>query len=166
MVNDKILNEDRDKAIEELSKFIVLTYNMLIKEGWDWFLSQDLRETESFTRLKHYGKTKRLPISGEGCNRTIYYNPNVNIMGRLWHDITHLSLDLGYTVKEERIVIMAQLRTMKTAGLSVLARKIFWADMYGQAKYYERYNKYVVNQDAFLGSCLTHCINTAILAVH
>ena len=159
----KILNSKRDKAIDELRNFIVSTSILLEKSGWSWFVETDRTLTEKFR--PELVELKRIPITLDGCMYTIY-SPTVNMLNRFWHDVTHLSLGLGYTLDEEHTVISAQLRSLQQAGLSRLAQEVFWADMWGQACYYDANGKFVEHQDAFVDTCLQRGINTACIAKH
>jgi len=159
----KVLNEDRNNAIGELTSFIIDTSVLLEQGGWSWFIETDRAITEKFRpELK---LAKRIPITPDGNEHTIY-SPTVNLLGRFWHDSVHLQLGLGYSLEDELIVIQAQVRSLNEAGLSMLAQEVFYADMYGQACYYNRHHKFVVHQDAFVDSCLQHGIKTACICKH
>jgi len=156
----KVLNEDRNNAVAELTKFIVSTSILLEKCGWSWFIETDRTITERFR--PELALARRIPITPDGNEHTIY-SPTVNMLGRFWHDSVHLQLGLGYNLEDELIVIQAQVRSLNEAGLSLLAQEIFYADMYGQACYYDRHHNFVVNQDAFVDACLQHGIRTATI---
>jgi len=155
----KVLNETRDLAIQELKTFILETSVLLEKQGWEWFLSADREVTEKFR--PELALLKRIPLTPDGNTHTIY-GPTINMLNRFWHDVTHLSLGLGYDRQDELVVIGAQLRQLQEAGLSQLALEIFWYDMWGQTEYYEFNREFVVHQDAFVDLCLQRGINRAI----
>ena len=159
----KIRNEVRDSAIDELSKFLVLTSIELEKAGWSWFVETDRAITEKFR--PELAELRRIPLSTDGCEHTIY-SPTVNMLGRFWHDVVHLTLGHGYDLAGEAIVIGAQCRQLQDAGLSPLAVQIFYADMWGQAMYYDAHGEFVEYQDAFVDSCLQRGITTACICKH
>jgi len=159
----KILNEHRDNAIAELTKFIINTSILLEQAGWSWFIETDRAITEKFR--PELALVRRIPLTTDGCEHTIY-SPTVNLLGRFWHDVIHLNLGLGYSLEEEYQVIRAQIRSLQDAGLSGLAQEIFWADMYGQACYYHANGEFVTYQDAFVNSCLQRGITTACICKH
>jgi len=160
----RVLHADKMVAVKELTAFMVSTAGILSKSGWTWYASGDRAITESFTALKKCGNS--LPISIYGSEGTVYGDRFINSLNRFWHDVTHLQLDLGYSLEEEYKVIRSQLTVMELHGLSPLAREIFWCDMWGQALYYDRYCSFVENQNAFVDSCLRHGITTATIAKH
>lgn len=159
----KVLNNDRDDAIKELRSFIIQTSVLLENAGWSWFIETDRAITEKFR--PELAQARRIPLTTDGCEHAIY-GPTTNMLLRFWHDTVHLSLGLGFTLEEERLVIGAQLRSLQHAGLSNLAQRIFWADMMGQAHYYDAKHDFVVYQDAFVDSCLQHGIKTACIVKH
>lgn len=157
------LSVEEQDAVDELKRFITDTSILLEKQGWTWFVSKDRELTEKYS--PELAKAKRIPITPDGSKKTIY-GMSVNTLLRFWHDVTHLSLGLGYDEKSEYMVIAAQLRSMEKAGLSIPACRLFWADMWGQVVYYSKHEKFVEDQKAFATHAYRYGIPTACNYMH
>jgi len=159
----KISNSDKSNAVAELGQFLCETEQNLIADGWSWYGTSTA--PESFADLQSHALNKIIPVANYGCDNSVYGSSELNMKMRFFHDITHVKSGLGFSCNEELKVVDLQLEVMKKAGLSSLAMKIFFYDFAGQAKYYERNRAFVIQQNAFVDSCLQNGIDEAIKIV-
>lgn len=159
----RVLEKVKEEAIKELTRFLIITSEVLFKSGWHWEYCKERHLTEAFIPDN---KSKIILITPEGSGKTIYGNPEINNLGRFWHDVTHRVLNIPYDLDSERKVIQRQLDCLKLFGLSQLAQELFWYDMFGQAYYYSCKGRYVENQKAFVDTCVLHGIKKACIANH
>lgn len=155
-----ILESIKKQAISEVSKFIEYKTLECYSRGWAYLPTNNA--PESFKALKASTLGKIIPVADYGCNTSIYEKPEINIKFRFWHDVTHLELDEGFSVSGETSVIKCHLKEAKDYGLSPLAMEILEADTIGQVLYYNKYKEFVVNQMAFLDTCLQHGLSKAL----
>ena len=137
-----------DEAVCELEQFYLKKSDELHRDGWS-FRTTPLAP-ESFRDLHYSALGKCIPIASYGSELTIYSKSVYNYYNRFWHDVTHLQLGKGFSFADETTVILEQCRQLAEAGVSINAQRVFWADMYEQAKYYEDNNAFVNNQKQFV----------------
>lgn len=137
-----------DEVVYELEQFYSKKKEELFSNGWSFSTTQDA--PESFKELVYRVQNKCIPIADYGSGLTIYSKPYYNYYNRFWHDVTHLKLSKGFSFADETTVILEQCRQLAEAGVSINAQRVFWADMYEQAKYYEDNNEFVNNQKEFV----------------
>lgn len=137
-----------DEAVYELEQFYMSKDAELYNDGWSFKVTNDA--PESFRELVYRTQNRCIPIASYGSELTIYSKPYHNSYNRFWHDVTHLQLGKGFSFADETTVILEQCRQLAEAGVSINAQRVFWADMYEQAKYYEDNNEFVNNQKQFV----------------
>lgn len=156
----KYTNEQFDDAVTELKSFLTATELFLNEMGYSFNLTTT-GAPESFRELKSYGS--HFPISTLGCDKTIYGDEvHYNYLARFWHDVGHITMERNFSVEDEKIVIENQMKMLERHGMSLLARKILWADMYGQCLYYAQNEEFVDNQRAFVEFAIQHNIEKAL----
>ena len=137
-----------DEAVYELEQFYMSIDEELANDGWSFKVTNDA--PESFRELTYRTQNNCIPIARYGSELTIYSKRVYNYYNRFWHDVTHLQLGKGFSFADETTVILEQCRQLAEAGVSINAQRVFWADMYEQAKYYEDNNEFVNNQKQFV----------------
>jgi hypothetical protein len=148
-------------AIAEVQTFIIIMAGRAIAEGWNFKKCDDAPET--FKDLKARAlPSKIIPVATQGCGQTIYEIADTNILFRFWHDVTHLNLDCGFNLAGESAVTSTHLDAGRAWGLSPLAMRVLEADTIGQVLYYEKHKCFVINQRAWLDSCLQYGISLAL----
>lgn len=144
-----MLGDRFNNAIKELEDFFINQDVKLRKEGWSWVTTEEPQDNEVL--LLDSGKELTISLVG---NDTSIFKPMQNMQARFWHDVTHIKMQLGFSVKEEARVIRAQDTELEAAGVSQLARYLFGLDMIGQNLYYEMHGEYVKDQEEFVFNCL------------
>lgn len=161
---EKILNNSFNKAVIEIENFLLEKEKELNVLGWSFKVSDNA--PESFKDLKESTVDKCIVIAGYGCENTIYSTPHVNHVFRFYHDHIHLTLNKGFSKEGEISVINQHMKDIKNYGVSNLALNIFYYDTFGQVEYYFKQKQFVINQRAFIESCLQHGLNTACRVKH
>ena len=151
-------------AIEELSTFIMVQADMCKSRGWSYKATENA--PESFKDLKAQTTHKCIPIANYGCDTSIYDDNTINETFRFWHDVTHLELDVDFSMQGEYAVIDEHLKAAKQYGLSLLATRILFIDTAGQVEYYNKHSEFVQNQKSFLNACISKGINSTIKVKH
>jgi len=137
-----------DEAVYELEQFYTRMSSILEINGWSYKVTHEAPET--FKELTYKTQGKCIPLANYGNELTIYSKPEFNILNRFWHDVTHLQLGKGFSFADETTVILEQCRQLAEAGVSINAQRVFWTDMYEQAKYYDEEGQFVNNQRKFV----------------
>jgi len=88
-----------------------------------------------------------LPILGLYCDGTIFGDPHVNRLARLFHDRTHLALGALTDPEGELRVTREQCRVVGQRS-QVLADMLY-ADLYGQTEHMVAFNEFPADQLAF-----------------
>lgn len=155
---DKYINEQFQDAVAELEEFLEIKDSQLRELGWSWYLSEK-GAPETLEELVACGTM--LPISSEGCDKTIYSEPFCNQQARFWHSVERIGLEKNFPLFDKLDVIAHQFGQLHDE-VSSLALKIFWADMVGQAFYYDDHKEFVDNQRAFVECAVQRGIQFAI----
>lgn len=148
MVTDKQWNqaiEDLTLGIIELTRDIKFKISDKTTNNYNTFLAEP-----------------SLTISREGCYKTIYGNPYVNILARAWHDTLHISKHKSFSLEDELAIAKLQkgtlFNTLVLNGIPTdraeLASIILFIDIYEQALYYDKTKNFVGNQLDFVKSKL------------
>lgn len=90
---------------------------------------------------------EHLPILGLFCEGTIFDDPHMNRVARLFHDRTHLKIGAGFDVEGEHRVTLEQCRIVSQRS-EVLADLLF-ADLFGQTQHMDAFGEFPVDQLAF-----------------
>lgn len=146
-------------AIHEIKLFITFKAEELKKGGWSFELNDNA--PESFKALKNTTKNKHLLIATAG-NSTSIYGEHVNSLFRFYHDVTHLTLDKGFSLDGETTVIDQHIRDAKVYGLKGLAMQILIADTLGQVQYYYKNKRFVSDQAAFIDCVLNNGLKNTL----
>ena len=146
-------------AIKELCQFISYKANQCMLDGWSYELNDDA--PESFKALKATTKNKHLLIATAG-NATSIYGEHVNSLFRFYHDVTHLTLDEGFSLEGETKVINQHIKDAVDYGLSPLALEILKADTLGQVQYYYKNQRFVSDQIAFIDCVLNNGLKNTL----
>lgn len=162
IVSDAVLAYD--SAVKEIENLLVEVAKDLYLSGWSYLTSSEA--PESYKELKQTTHDKCIIIADYGCENTIYSDPIYNHLFRFWHDVLHLVHDCNFSKEGESKVASYHLKMAETRGLSPLALRILNAETNGQVAYYFARKAFVVNQEAFIKSCLQHGINKAIRVEH
>jgi hypothetical protein len=146
-------------AIKELRQFISFKANQCMLDGWSYELNDNA--PESFKALKATTKNKHLLISTDG-NSTSIYGERVNSLFRFYHDVTHITLDSGFSLEGETKVINQHIAEAIDYGLSSLALEILKADTLGQVHYYYKNKRFVSDQVAFIDCVLNNGLKNTL----
>lgn len=157
-MREQILESDFNKAVEELKGFFVLVAGECKQRGWDYYTTK--YAPESFQDLKGQSQDKVIPIADYGSDTSIY-GKEFNSLFRFYHDVTHLENDWTFSKRGETLTVEQHQRDANRLGLSALAKRILWADTYGQVEYYFKNRRFVENQLDFVWMCLQVGINKA-----
>lgn len=160
-----ILESEVNSAILELENFIMEMTQDCLKKGWAARVSGNA--PSNFKELKKQSlKSKIINVEQAGSENCIYSHALINSCFRFYHDVTHLECGHGFDIHGETIIAETHERHGKEYGLSKLALKVLEAETLGQILYYENHSKFVVNQRAFIDSCLRKGIETAVKFKH
>lgn len=140
------------QAIIDLTEFIVTNY------GVEKF---KVAETTTNNFLEFKAETEEnggiITVSKEGCETSIYGNVYINLLARLWHDKLHLKHNKDFSVSDEIFVADAQrdevyrfVEGLHGKDRAINASVLIWIDIYEQIVYYEKYKKFVDNQEEFV----------------
>jgi hypothetical protein len=152
-------------AINEVETFVLSMAIACHHKGWRAVVSDNAPST--FKELKSQClESKIITIERAGSDKSIYSSAYVNSCFRFYHDVTHLTLDKGFSVLGESTVIDSHKADAVKFGLSPLAMRVLEADTIGQVLYYQKHKTYVLNQRAFLDSCLQYGVKMALNFKH
>lgn len=136
VLNDYILNKSRSN----LTRFVIDKAARLSRDlGFSYIETEDA--PESFEELQETYKVsaqtlKPLPVFAGGSDSTIYLSKEGNWAFRFWHDITHVSNGLAFTLADEVECSMIQAdQVAKYFGTDSAEYKLFLADTVGQSVY-------------------------------
>ena len=146
-------------AIKELRQFISYKASQCMLSGWSYELNDDA--PESFKALKATTKDKHILIATAGNEGTIY-GEHVNSLFRFWHDVTHITLNSGFSLEGETKVINQHIAEAIDYGLSPLALEILKADTLGQVHYYYKNKRFVSDQVAFIDCVLNNGLKNTL----
>lgn len=129
-----------------------------------WPQGYDLSSTDapdSLKRLKQeFQHRGRITVYEGGSEMSIYGDAGVNQDFRAWHDWCHLALDANFTLEGETRACELQARHIRgrygdgDTGRALI--RVLEAEIIGQALYWRKYRKYVVNQRAFVLAYMSH----------
>jgi hypothetical protein len=114
---------------------------------------------DSYKRLKaeHDARGKITVFSG-GSDRTIFDDAGTNHKFRAWHDWAHLQLGATFSLSGETAACELQCTQIeKTYGQGETGQELaalIRAEVIGQATYWHRHRKFVVDQVAFVKAYL------------
>ena len=97
---------------------------------------------------------KKIPIADYGSDTSIYSCKQTNTLFRFYHDVTHLTLDKGFSKSGEYSVIEQHIKEAKEFGISELALRILIIDTRYQVDYYFHHKEFVNDQYQFMLDCL------------
>ena len=150
----------KKSAIEELKAFITYKADSLIKGGWSFELNDNAPET--FKDLKESTVNGKHLLIATAGNATSIYGEHVNSLFRFYHDVTHLTLDSGFSLEGETKVINQHITDAIDYGLSSLALEILKADTLGQVQYYYKNKRFVSDQIAFIDCVLNNGLKNTL----
>lgn len=109
-----------------------------------------------------YEKNKIFFVSNESSETSIYSSNQINTAFRAVHDSMHYLHGLTFKFKDEKklsdITALIVFKWCKAQGypgnVAYSAFKIVQAEIKGQIEYYERYDKFVVNQADYVKTWL------------
>ena len=161
----KILNTFTQAQIESAQKELCVFVRAMAEDcqakGWS-FTATD-KAPESFKELKSTTVEKHLLIANYDCESSIYGENDVNVLFRFWHDVSHLEVDQGFSLKGETAAISKQLEQAREFGISDLAYMMFYYDTIGQVEYYFRHKAFLKDQKSFVLDCVKYGLKYAIL---
>lgn len=107
-----------------------------------------------------------LPVSGDGCEHTVYSSPEVNYAFRAWHDGIHIVHGYDFSLAGEQATLAVHHTMMgyraAEYGLVESDFALMTVEVLGQRMYYERHREYVSNQEAFAAFAMSAGILAAI----
>lgn len=114
-----------------------------------------------------------LPIYNGHTDRTIYTTADANIMGRFWHDMTHLSLNRDFTRAGETAVAAAQhheaVRMGQELGIPfgrvAQVARLIYLDTVAQVAYAERFGTFPDDQESFIRDVYERGTTLALMRV-
>lgn len=141
------------QAVQDLTQAVCSLYGGIV-------FDVQPKTPNNYEKLKEQFKTHGyISISNEGCDNTIYGNSFVNILARVWHDRWHLTLDLDFSLDNERKVAIKQYEECYMYLLGRIGRyralkasMLLFIDIVAQAEYYELFEEYVDNQLQFVSN--------------
>ena len=89
---------------------------------------------------------RRIRVFNGGNEKTIFTDPTVNLLFRGWHDLGHMTLQAPFTREGE----VAVAEWMASFLDSEIDKKILRADVIDQYDHWEKTNKFVDDQRAFV----------------
>lgn len=89
-----------------------------------------------------------MPVFMGASDTSIFYNPWGNILQRAVHDTLHLALQCNFTLEGEYRVAVEQSRLY--GQWSSLAAEVMFADLRGQALYFDYHKEFPVDQIGFV----------------
>lgn len=134
------------EACQELEQLVIDQAEYWLKQGYSFTITDEA--PESYTELKAYAKSKRLPIASYGFTRGIYTRFG-NTLFRFWHDCLHLEYNLSFSLVDEIETAQAHLSAAKGNGLSWLAIELLGIDTIEQVKHYYSQGEFVEDQLLF-----------------
>ena len=87
----------------------------------------------------------RIPVSKDNCKRTIWSQPEYNLIWRALHDSIHVAFATEFNLRGELETARRQCALIHGKP----ERLIAWADSAGQSLYYDRWERFPVDQRAF-----------------
>jgi hypothetical protein len=99
-----------------------------------------------------------IPVDVANSDNTIWEKSWMNWLARAWHDWHHLELNAEFDAEGETRV--AHYAMSKIDGDD--ARKVLWAELYGQVKYHATYGVFPTEQRRFVKDCYEHNVETVI----
>lgn len=88
----------------------------------------------------------KFPVFHEGCEKTVFQNPKVNLYFRAWHDLVHWVLGAEFTLEGEKAVAEAQMQGLPEGVL----REVLWADVVSQTEYFLEFGEFPEDQKGFV----------------
>ena len=149
----KSKEERFETAVNALQEFVV-NY-----ESSNKFKVVDRETTNDFKKFKdEVTKNGFMRITSLGCDNTIYSKGYYNIIARVWHDDLHLKNDLDFSLEDEKKVCYLQIEEISKyllkEGFNQCTvedvKEVLYFDIIGQAKEYEKIQKFVENQKEFV----------------
>lgn len=115
----------------------------------------------------------KLPIYDGHTDKTIYTTADANIMGRFWHDMTHLRLNQDFTRRGETTVARSQLEDAVRMGQELgipfgrvaQAARLIYLDVVAQVTYAERFGTFPDDQEAFIRDVYENGTTLALMHV-
>lgn len=148
-------NEQLNAARKNLSNVIIkIAHN--ISKSLNIGFEESNNAPNTFKQLKeHYKNIKNsggtFKVYSGGCDTTIYTSLHANYAFRFWHDITHLTYDLGFSTNDEIETAKKQMEVLKKyIPADSLEFKLFYADTIGQTEYYADHKDFVKDQMAYV----------------
>lgn len=137
-LNDYIMNKSRNN----LTRFVLDKANHLTRElGFSYIETEQAPETYEnlLEAYQHSIKTHApLPVFSGASEGTIYTSKEGNWAFRFWHDITHVSNGLGFSLMDEVKCSSIQAEQVaKYFGADTVEYRLFLADTIGQSIYAE-----------------------------
>lgn len=148
----KFTSKEFESACVELKAFVEVMASKCIADGFT-FTPTD-KAPESFKELKNSTINKHILVANYACDSSIYCDNETNILFRFWHDVSHLTLNEGFSLSGETKVISLQIGQAIDYGLSDLALLMFFYDTQGQVEYYFNRKAFVKNQVSFVKDCV------------
>lgn len=143
-------------------KPLCLEFNCAVHTICDtiWPQGFDLSETkapDSLKKLKaEYAERGRITVYSGASDNTIFDDPGTNHKFRAWHDWCHLHLDADFSFQGEvRAAVLQIQHVMFRYGMGDTTYEIMrylWAEVVGQAAYWQKHRKYVKDQRAFVSA--------------
>lgn len=112
--------------------------------------------------MDDFNKNGIITVYNGNTNNTIYNDDQVNLDFRAWHDHTHITHKLDFTLQSEYKTCDIQIAKLKKYNLSDILLKIFELDIKAQVKYYYTNKKYINNQFKFIDDVLMYGENYAL----
>lgn len=118
--------------------------NSKIKRFAPSLLAKDIAPS-TFEDLMRLDSKEAIVWSG-ASECTIYGDPSVNYAMRAWHDSLHRKLSADFSLAGETRVALEHCRLIESDGLA----RIIWAEVVGQAEFFERFGQFPENQVEFI----------------
>lgn len=117
-----------------------------------YFIDDDAPET--YNELKRrFVEIGAIPVSDKFCDNTMFGDPVINVMFRVWHDHHHIKGDFDFTQDGEIKTAFAQIAELPEDWWK--EKFMILCDIVGQGSYFCTHNDFPVNQNEFLHGLIT-----------
>ena len=135
---------------QSLNQFVHEMYaHITIVRGID-FLFVDGQPYRTYEEMKEdFEANKRLKISKDFSETSIFGDAKVNWMFRAVHDMQHIDLGLDVSPEQEFMITYKMIQDYRQRGLSQLDIDLLTIEMLGQVIYFVETGNFPVNQRLF-----------------
>ena len=118
---------------------------------------------ESYNGLKEWQAihsiSGTLPVLANGATKSIY-GSDLNELMRYWHDLTHMYNCFNFSLSGELSTALNHVSELSKLEVDQDIIKAVFFDIYGQAGYFDKHKKFIINGDAFVHDCFKNMQKT------